>query len=803
MTEPNVDQDVLEIQLLKLRDNRGMCFAFTPKEREEFRVFTVRELFEKHQTIVEKLDSRERWNIYYTLAECQPDPKTPRYSQRQKVIGFDIDDCQINDDGVVNPDYIRVVTQALCIPESAPAIVFSGHGLQFIIELDAYIESSQNFFEASRSAYNTYCTKIDDALAAAGLPGHADTAIWDLRRPFRFPGTENRKPDKPVRTACLLQPFGDPIPFDLPLRDSPNSGASKDSESSRPDLSEEEWLGKTDSKAVEAGCGFLKHCKENQAAVSEQAWYALLSIVGRLENGRTLIHEYSKEHPKYQPEETEKKFEQALARSGPRTCKNIDTLDGWDGCSRCPHFGKVKSPICIKGDDWIGTKDSGFHHIVLDDNGKPKLRPDYEGLWRFFDQQKLYKLRSDSKTVFTWNGKKFEVFNKTRIENFAETCFIPKPDSKKVKEFYDKVCRKNLVPEGFFSPERNQGKINLNNGIFNFESGELTPHNPESGFLYVLPYDYDPGAGCPNFTKMLQKITCNDTATQTILLEYMGYCLSGDKPWAQKFLLLTGSGSNGKSTFLDILIALLGRENVSAVSMKHLSKQTEVQGMEGKLANIRDEIPKGALMDTEAFKMLVTGGWMRAKKMYKDTYDIQTYLKLVFSCNDLPESNDDTDAFFRRFIIVKFQAFFSKEDPDFDPFIVEKCLKELPGIFNLALQAYQPTRALKRFSISEKVQDNLLEYRQMIDHTTTWLEENLVVTKPLPLGDEEIRKLPFILFDELFSDFKTAAEQGGFRYGDRVQFSRKLRQFLPDLEARSNRKMVGTSKRTVVHGIKK
>src|SRR5690606_36495669 len=73
-------------------------------------------------------------------------------------------------------------------------------------------------------------------------------------------------------------------------------------------------------------CQFIKWNFEKAHEVTEPEWYAAMSIVGILLNGRELVHKMSKGHPDYDYHQTDTKLAQALEASGPRTCANIDTL---------------------------------------------------------------------------------------------------------------------------------------------------------------------------------------------------------------------------------------------------------------------------------------------------------------------------------------------------------------------------------------------------------------------------------------------------------------------------------------------
>lgn len=92
------------------------------------------------------------------------------------------------------------------------------------------------------------------------------------------------------------------------------------------------------------GCNFIKHTKDDAAALPEPEWYHMLTIVSRTENGAKTAHEWSKPYRGYSERETDAKINQALNNSGPMTCEELMRHGYCDGCDL---IGKITSPINI------------------------------------------------------------------------------------------------------------------------------------------------------------------------------------------------------------------------------------------------------------------------------------------------------------------------------------------------------------------------------------------------------------------------------------------------------------------------
>ena len=139
-----------------------------------------------------------------------------------------------------------------------------------------------------------------------------------------------------------------------------------------------------------------------------------------------------------------------------------------------------------------------------------------------------------------------------------------------------------------------------------------------------------------------------------MLQEIIGYCLYKGYP-IQKAIMLVGSGSNGKSVFIQLLQHFLGVYHCASNSLQKLAvNRFSLSSLHGKLANLFADLSSSSLSDTSIFKMLTGGDLIQAEKKFKDEFSFTNYAKLIFSANAIPKSPDDSDAFFRRWIIIVF-----------------------------------------------------------------------------------------------------------------------------------------------------
>lgn len=746
------------IQILKLRefvrDNKTIKFD---KLLEIEFPSTISELFQNLKVILDQVPISEQYNLFFTPANCT---NKKREFLSSSVIFFDIDG--INTD--LLDDYINIVTSTLKIKKEETAIVFSGNGLHFYIELQVPIVDKQ-FFDVARPHYKALCDLINKSLAEANLPGSTDTAVFDARRLMRLPGTVNRKPGKPERLAKLLQSNLVATNFDVTAL------------SGLPTVNHEEQISpeylakfpKVYNEEVLKNCAFLQNCQENPAEITEPEWYAMLSITARLENGRELSHKISEGHPNYSFKETDIKIDQALKSSGPRKCKSISNLTSV--CLKCPHFSKDSSPILLKPVDAILTETTGFHDIAFDpQTGGYKIgKPNFIDLAKFFEREHAYV--SHSKLVWIWMGTHWKEITNHQILNFALKHFKPFATSKTRNEFLDLIQIKNNLDNPSEWSNETFGKINLENGVLNVATGELMPHSKDMGFKYCLPYSYDQKAKAPNFKKFLHEVTEGDEIKINTLLEFGGYALAGGECKYQKALVLDGEGQNGKSTFIEVLCAVAGKGNYSNLSFLELQQPDRRSVLDGALFNITEETPT-KLTDTTVFKNLVSGGSISVRKLYKDNYFVRNKTKLIFSCNKMPTTLDSSYGMLRRLLIVPFTATFSHKNANIDVNIKDKLLAELPGILNLFVEAYKKLIVNNEFTKSAQAEDeDIEEYRKVSDVIYAWKNERIEIVKE---GIDRVQT------KDLFADFKEWAEMVNFdiREINIFLFSRELGKIL-------------------------
>lgn len=255
--------------------------------------------------------------------------------------------------------------------------------------------------------------------------------------------------------------------------------------------------------------------------------------------------------------------------------------------------------------------------------------------------------------------------------------------------------------------------IAFENGLYNIVDDSFVEFTPEHIITNKIRWKYNPEAYSELADKTLNKIACNDPQIRALLEEAIGYCFYRRNELGKAFIL-TGDKSNGKSTFLSMVQCLLGDENISSLDLKELGDRFKTAEMFGKLANIGDDIGDEFIANPAIFKKLVTGERVSAERKGQNPFEFNNYSKLLFSANNIPRIKDKTGAVQRRLTIIPFDARFSADDPDFNPYIKHllKTDEVMEYLINLGIVGLKRVLLNRKFTGSTKVQKAMDEYEE-------------------------------------------------------------------------------------------
>lgn len=355
--------------------------------------------------------------------------------------------------------------------------------------------------------------------------------------------------------------------------------------------------------------------------------------------------------------------------------------------------------------------DSEIKTITRDDAFKSEVF--YDGKTFLFD--KFAKYLVSEYNIVIINGQ-IHIYN-NGIYDYAQK-IIEQKMIEKIPSLKSQTRNEILKYIYLIAEEKKQSEANyiaFKNGIYDLSTDEMIPYTPEIILTNRIEHNYNKNAYNDLTDKTLNKLSVNDKQIRSLLEECIGYTFLRRNELGKAFIL-TGDKSNGKSTFLDLIAHILGDKNISALDLRELGDRFSTSMLFGKLANIGDDIGDEFMQGSAVsiFKKIVTGNRIKAEQKGKDPFEFNPYIKLLFSANDMPRMRDKTGAVLRRLVMIPFNATFSKNDEDYDPFIKYKLIKEdsIEYLIKLGVDGLKRVLENNEFTRSDKVIDTLKEYEE-------------------------------------------------------------------------------------------
>ena len=259
-----------------------------------------------------------------------------------------------------------------------------------------------------------------------------------------------------------------------------------------------------------------------------------------------------------------------------------------------------------------------------------------------------------------------------------------------------------------------RGLIAFANGIFDVEQSKLLPFSSDIIITNRIPWNYNPAAQSELMENTLNKFACNDEDIRILIDEVIGYTFYSKNELGKSFIII-GDKANGKSTFLKIMMYLLGENNISALSLEDITNSRfRLYEVNGKLLNIGDDIGSSYIPESEVFRKVVTGDVIVAEKKGKDPIKFNCYAKFIFSANEIPKIKDPTGATARRIIIIPFKNSFTQANKDYDPYFLDKiknpeCMEYL---IKVGIEGLKRVLKNKGFSETQETQQLLKEFNE-------------------------------------------------------------------------------------------
>jgi len=274
--------------------------------------------------------------------------------------------------------------------------------------------------------------------------------------------------------------------------------------------------------------------------------------------------------------------------------------------------------------------------------------------------------------------------------------------------------RTNIMPD----MDANDWVLNVKNGTLHLSKGgepELKPHNRDDLITRRAEVRFDPGAKCPTWEKFLAQVL-PDKATLRFIQYYLGYTLTGTTD-EQFMVMFHGQGSNGKSTMMETVRAVMGDYAMTipiGVLLHNDAKRSDaatpvLAQLPGVRLVMAAETQQGDRLSEANIKVFTGGEEIVARKLYRDTFSFSPKFKLALSINNKPQVWGQDHGIWRRIKMVPFDVIIAEADKDRQ--LKGKLEAEASGILNW-----------------------------LIDGLMNWLEEGLIPSRKILETTEEYRR---------------------------------------------------------------
>jgi putative DNA primase/helicase len=227
----------------------------------------------------------------------------------------------------------------------------------------------------------------------------------------------------------------------------------------------------------------------------------------------------------------------------------------------------------------------------------------------------------------------------------------------------------------------------VQNGTVDLRTAELLPHTREHYLTQRTDVEWSDDARCPTWDAFLMRAMGGDRALVLYLQRLVGYSCTA-LTTEQLLVFLYGTGSNGKSTFMNVLKDVLGQYACAAprdllMVQKTPKHETEFARLLGKRVATGAEVGDGQRFDEAKIKDLTGSDVIPARRMNEDFWDLRPTHKLWLAGNYKPTILGADHGIWRRIRLIPWAVLVDEQTKDRD--LPAKLKTELPGILRWAV----------------------------------------------------------------------------------------------------------------------
>lgn len=348
----------------------------------------------------------------------------------------------------------------------------------------------------------------------------------------------------------------------------------------------------------------------------------------------------------------------------------------------------------------------------------------------------------------------------TSIETKGDCGSCDYCDKNKLREGLNKIYTKlktttfknNIMKESkelFFDEQftkkvdSNKDIIAFNNGVLDLTTFEFRDGKPEDYISFSTQIDYDEDKKYYEYSEWPQiELFLNqvlpDPEVRSYFMKHLSTCLMGGNK-AQKFHILTGSGSNGKSMLMNLASKALGDYAavvpIALFTQKRAgsgSAAPEVIRLKGRRFVTMQEPDEKVALNTGLMKLVSSGEKMYARDLFKSGCEFEVQAKFHLACNDKPEINSTDGGTWRRLMVINFVSKFTDTPKEINQFLIDESIQYLVNsqewatpFLSYMIHTLKEGRGFHKLQAPPKVMEYTSEYRNDNDGIARFMNEKI------------------------------------------------------------------------------
>jgi len=342
----------------------------------------------------------------------------------------------------------------------------------------------------------------------------------------------------------------------------------------------------------------------------------------------------------------------------------------------------------------------------------------------FMNQHPLKRYKDSNGVVFAWvNDRWKEIDLYTVAYRWLSDQLGNQMSKRLAEELYTAAL---AYADPITQEDVSREYISVENGLLNWETGELRPRTPDVFVVNHLPVAWAPDSTCDKVDEWMSNTLKEEMVPHA--WELIGYAIS-PRHDLKVALAFSGAGGGGKSTFINIMSALVGSENLTSIAPQAMVERFNKVKLHGVLLNAAGDVGAETMRNIGVFKSVVAGDAIYAEHKGRDGFSFRPNVFNVASFNAMPATESNDSGFWDRWLVMQFEKRFNQGGKIEDTYwrdIMPNDPALQRGVLVKAVSALQRLRKRGGFDKSAFAEAKAV-WREQVDSVANYVQHQLVL----------------------------------------------------------------------------